>query len=220
MHTQANRKPYGGKYTFNSTQRFIWVPLWEILAIRTHSKVRSFQGANSSHWPQKKKKKIWKNPDSFPPAPDIWWTLAHLLSFLCSDSWIVICHPVLSSPLSLFSLQNLLCPWLKLIHSDSSLRNLCLCPGVSTQLRMSLYPLGASSSPVLSPALLSRFFRLHLILTLITQGFVWEWEATNMKINAYRKDVQIHLEMLGKCQFIILSWNRNISCLDFTLTTY
>lgn len=168
----------------------------------------------------KKKKKIWKNPDSFPPAPDIWWTLAHLLSFLCSDSWIVICHPVLSSPLSLFSLQNLLCPWLKLIHSDSSLRNLCLCPGVSTQLRMSLYPLGASSSPVVSPALLSRFFRLHLILTLITQGFVWEWEATNMKINAYRKDVQIHLEMLGKCQFIILSWNRNISCLDFTLTTY
>lgn len=37
-----------------------------------------------------------------------------------------------------------------------------------------------------------------------------------MKINACGKDVQTHLEMLGKCQFIILSSNANIAHLDFT----
>ena len=53
------------------------------------------------------------------------------------------------------------------------------------------------------------------MFTLITQEYIWKWEATNTKINACGKDVQIHLEMLGKCQFIILSWNANIAYLDF-----
>lgn len=106
MRAQANRKPHGGTYTFNCTHGFIWGPLWEILAIRTHSKFRPFQGANSSHWPQ--------SPDFFhliPSTLKIWLKLESRLSFLCSDSWILICHPVLFSPLSLFSLENLPCPW-------------------------------------------------------------------------------------------------------------
>ena len=41
----------------------------------------------------------------------IWLKLACHLSFLWSDSWILICHPVLFAPFSLFSLESLTCPW-------------------------------------------------------------------------------------------------------------
>lgn len=55
-----------------------------------------------------------RSPDFFhliPSTLKIWLKLESRLSFLCSDSWILICHPVLFSPLSLFSLENLPCPW-------------------------------------------------------------------------------------------------------------
>ena len=73
---------------------------------RPHSKVWPFQGTNASLWSQ--------SSDFFlliPSAFKIWLKMARHLSFLWSDSWILICHPVLFASLSLFSLESLTCPW-------------------------------------------------------------------------------------------------------------
>lgn len=133
---------------------------------------------------------------SDPRSPDFFHLISSAIklgvtgkpSTLCSDSWVVICHPDLLSPVYRFSSEKLPCSW------PGTSSQIPHCQGPCVSLARCMYPLHdyyqtvACFPPLVSLALMNKFFRLFGVNPHYKRLCIWEWEATNRKPSACGKD--------------------------------